>query len=183
LTATLAPKDEERFFRLTRLERYMVWVFRFRTTRCNLYYSVWGYDVVGEGQNPDAAFDRTVEKAIGLVRENAADGKIIIYRRTIEGVDRFAGRLTYPAFHNEIGPRKTQVLEEWVRKENLIVATNALGAGLNVPDIYAMIYAGIPRNIRDFTQESGRTGCDGELNYSIVIRPALEVEGGPEAAV
>ena len=64
---------------------------------------------------------------------------------------------------------KEAVIREWVRKSGAIVTTSALGVGMDIPDIRLIIHAGCPRSLRDFVQESGRGGRDGQTCKSIVI--------------
>jgi len=64
---------------------------------------------------------------------------------------------------------KEAVIQDWVKRSGAIVATSALGVGLDIPDIRLVIHAGCPRSLRDFVQESGRGGRDGQTCKSIVI--------------
>ena len=52
-----------------------------------------------------------------------------------------------------------------------MVVTNALGLGIDMPNIWAIIHVDGPRNMRDFRQESGRKGRDRQISYSIIIVP------------
>ncbi|KAE9565779.1 hypothetical protein CGMCC3_g18040 [Colletotrichum fructicola] len=88
------------------------------------------------------------------------------------------------AFHSSIGSTedKASRLEAWRRGDGadggVIVATNALGLGIDVPDVRLVVHAGMPRRLRDFVQESGRAGRDGQPSRSVVIcsRAAVEEE-------
>ena len=51
----------------------------------------------------------------------------------------------------------------------LIVATSMLGLGINILDIRVVIHVGVPRNIIDFGQESGRVGRDGEDSQLVIV--------------
>ena len=42
-----------------------------------------------------------------------------------------------------------------------MVATNAMGVGLDVPDVRGVVHAGAPHRLRDYAQESGREGVTG----------------------
>jgi superfamily II DNA helicase RecQ len=54
-------------------------------------------------------------------------------------------------------------------KSQLIAATNALGMGVDLPDIRVVIYAGQLRKLRDYAQESGRAGRDGQSSEAIIV--------------
>jgi ATP-dependent helicase YprA (DUF1998 family) len=52
----------------------------------------------------------------------------------------------------------------------VIVATNALGLGVQVPDIRVVIHVGRIWVLKDYAQESGRVDLDGERSEAIVVR-------------
>ena len=52
----------------------------------------------------------------------------------------------------------------------MLVATEALGLGLDAPRIRTVIHVGERRLLRDFAQESGRTSRDGAFGEAIILR-------------
>ncbi|KAI1285122.1 hypothetical protein F5Y03DRAFT_402212, partial [Xylaria venustula] len=64
---------------------------------------------------------------------------------------------------------KSDIFQRWLRTSGVMVATNALGAGIDIPDIRATIHAVAPRRMRDYAQESGRGGRDGKPSTSVVF--------------
>ena len=51
----------------------------------------------------------------------------------------------------------------------MVVATNALGLEIDISNIRAVIHVDVPRSMRDFGQESGRAGRNGQVSDSVVI--------------
>ena len=51
----------------------------------------------------------------------------------------------------------------------IVLATSALGMGVNFPDVHYVIHLGPARSIVDHVQQSGCAGCDGKQAYNVVI--------------
>lgn len=65
---------------------------------------------------------------------------------------------------------KDSSLDSWLDgEERLMVATGALGTGVDVPGIQLVVHVGRPRGIIDFVQEVGRAGRSGERVRSVVV--------------
>jgi len=84
------------------------------------------------------------------------------------------------AYFNKAGSReeKRRRMQAWMTTKRLIVATNALGLGINVPDVRLVIHVGLPYQVRAFAQESGRLGRDGKPGTSIIICKAIQGQSG-----
>ena len=54
-----------------------------------------------------------------------------------------------------------------------MVATNALGLGIDVPDIRVVMHVGRVHRLKDYGQESGRAGRDGQRSEAIIVMLAL----------
>jgi superfamily II DNA helicase RecQ len=50
-----------------------------------------------------------------------------------------------------------------------IVATSALGLGIDLANVQAVIHIKAPRNLLDYAQESGRAGQDGEISEAVIL--------------
>lgn len=62
-----------------------------------------------------------------------------------------------------------EVLEGWKHIGGWIVATGALGTGINIEGIIYVIHVDRPYGLTSFVQQSGRGGRNGEVSDSIII--------------
>lgn len=69
-------------------------------------------------------------------------------------------------------PNKAEILKNWT--SGLMVATGALGAGVNVQRILWVFHWGMPTGIIEFDQEGGRGGRGGEIVRSVIMLSASE---------
>jgi superfamily II DNA helicase RecQ len=71
---------------------------------------------------------------------------------------------------------KEAALAAWADgEERVIVATTALGTGVDVAGINTVIHLGRPHRIVDFAQEVGRAGrAEGEAAQSTIVLEASE---------
>ena len=160
LTATLPPEDEGRFFEMMAMSRPMIEMFRGGTSRANVRYRV---------IRRDGGDDEEIQQVVREVLERYPEGKVIIYSTSAKRAEALAEVLSCEAYFRPV-EEKRQVFERIVGREcRLVVATNALGLGIDIPDIRAVIHVDGPRSMRDFGQESGRAGRDGQVSESIVM--------------
>lgn len=164
LTATLPKSSENELFDHLKMNNSTFKIIRDATTRKNIAYSV---RTVSVGQSHMNELVRTIE-------EEFVEGKCIIYVRSIQLGDEVAKKIEVDFFHAQaIG--KAQMYRKWLEsdKSEIIVATNALGCGIDVPNIRCVIHFGSPKSLLDFAQESGRAGRDGCAAKSILINIPL----------
>lgn len=67
---------------------------------------------------------------------------------------------------------KDKRLSEWKsgnEESRVAVASKALGLGVDTGDTRAVVHAGMPRDLADYVQESGRAGRDGLPSEAIVL--------------
>ena len=103
-----------------------------------------------------AAEVRRVERA-------SANSKVVVYYRRVKQAKELAERLGCPVFHSKVdgAEGKARRLKGWAETGRLMVATNAMGVGLDVADIRGVIHAGAPGRLRDYGQESGSGSATG----------------------
>ena len=85
------------------------------------------------------------------------------------------------AYFREVGTeeKKREILQSLVKgKQQVFVATNALGLGIDAPHIRAVIHIGVRSRIADYAQESGRAGRDGQKSEAIILRGCWNKRNG-----
>ncbi|KAI2476310.1 ATP-dependent DNA helicase recQ [Pyrenophora tritici-repentis] len=165
LTATLPPSEEDELFQRMHFERRQVRIFRAPTARSNIAYRV----VRVEKERKRGEVEASV---LEMVRQKVAKyktGKIVVYGNSVPKVKGLAEKLKCHAYHHHaVG--KASMLEEFMGvKQRVIVATSALGMGVDVPDIRYIVHMDWPFSVLDYAQESGRDGRDGERSEAIMM--------------
>jgi ATP-dependent DNA helicase RecQ len=118
---------------------------------------------------------------------NPDDGRYVIYGGTRKGCERLADILLqqHPHLEHRVGTYHagmTKAEREFIQegfKQNrikVVIATNAFGMGIDVPDIRAVIHFGIPGSIEDYCQESGRAGRDGKDSDVILLNSPYSID-------
>lgn len=156
LTATLAVRDKGHFFQLTKIPENEFTIIQTRTTRHNIQYSVVAARSISDEEQRVSQLGAQLSQA-GTI------GRSIIYCQSIRRGTKLAAELGCRFYYSDAGTysEKRDMIQEWRTKGKVIVATNALGLGLDVGDVRTVVHAGAPRRLRDYCQESGRAGRDG----------------------
>jgi superfamily II DNA helicase RecQ len=171
LTATLPPSEEDELFRRMHVERDQVGLFRAETARTNV-----AYRVVRVGK---AAKKEVEDMVIRIVRQKLRKhrrGKIAVYGNSVEKVKALAKGLGCHIYHHKAVGKPSMLGEFAAGKKRVIVATSALGMGVDIPDIRCIIHIDWPFSVLDYAQESGRGGRAGERVDSVVLVQHGEVE-------
>ncbi|THV64024.1 hypothetical protein D6D28_10221 [Aureobasidium pullulans] len=163
LTATLPVSQELPFWRLLGLQRVPVRTIRADTTRHNLEY------IVSYVRSTDRTAE--IERWVQLIEA----GKTIIYCRRKQTVTIVAAQLGCAYYFSSYEDKKAS-LEEFVAAEKgIIVTTNALGLGIDIPDVRAVIHYDCPDSLVAYGQESGRAGRDDFWLQRYIGTPGQEV--------
>ncbi|CAM1501430.1 Fc.00g010580.m01.CDS01, partial [Cosmosporella sp. VM-42] len=176
LTATLAVRDQAHFFQAIGIDALHTQVFRGITTRRNI-----GYEVTQVASAAEEA--ETIVRYISSLQQEQPSIRIIVYcMRTIQATI-LADKLDCILFHSKVdrAEGKAQRLQQWIQKGGPIVSTNALGVGLDIPDVRYIFHLGLPFQLRDYIQESGRGGRDGLKSHSIIVT-SKDISAAPSDA-
>jgi superfamily II DNA helicase RecQ len=95
----------------------------------------------------------------------------VIYVRSYAAGEALQEEFGFP-FYKARCEEKAEVLAEWVNGSGSggwILATGALGTGVNIADIIYVVHIDRPYGLTSFMQQSGRGGRSGEVSDSIVV--------------
>jgi superfamily II DNA helicase RecQ len=101
--------------------------------------------------------------------------KGVVYCRSKKLCEKLADALDCPHYHAAVVDRAER-LRAWEKEGGLIMATSALGTGVDYPGIVYIMHVGMPWSMIDFAQESGRGGRAGEAVDSVILVEHGEVE-------
>ncbi|PQE05104.1 hypothetical protein CJF31_00006102 [Rutstroemia sp. NJR-2017a BVV2] len=95
---------------------------------------------------------------------------IIIYNSSIITIQEVSRILRYHIYYHDVGEA---AIKDKIRKTNrqVVVATNAFGLGIDRPDIRVVVHIGPIYQMRNYSQESRRTGRDGQRSEAIIMMP------------
>ena len=90
----------------------------------------------------------------------------------IINVPRLEGR-KIGMFHRSTDDEvKEHILEDFVKQDSvvrIIIATDAFGLGIDIPDIRVVIFFGAPRSLETLAQQFRRAGRDGEQAFCQIL--------------
>ena len=104
-------------------------------------------------------------------------GKFIVYCLRIDRAREVAEQIGCTVYYSAVDTAegKNGRVEAWRREGGVIVITNALGVGLDIPDVRGIIHTGLPYKLQDYIQESGRAGRDKQESKAVIIYGSRQV--------
>ncbi|KAJ6438049.1 recq family helicase [Purpureocillium lavendulum] len=170
LTGTLPPLCQREFGEAMQLQNPLY--IRASSHRTNVEYLV---QRVGNGRGVTEVIQRAKAR-LGLTTKGGA-GKGIVYCATHAKCQMLARQLKCHYYHGtpddadaHFFAQREEGFQAWLRGESpYIVATSALGTGIDVPGITHVIHFGAPYSIIDYAQEAGRAGRAGERVEAVIV--------------
>jgi superfamily II DNA helicase RecQ len=94
--------------------------------------------------------------------------KMVVYCRYKAECEELAEALGCNYFYSGSADN-ADVIKVWKEARGCVVATTALGTGVNYTGVALAVHVGMPYGLIDFAQESGRAGRGGEVVTSLIL--------------
>lgn len=173
-TATATPATEAQI--IDKLKMQSPFVYRGSVTRANVRLSVIEIGRDLGGRKDAAVIEQRKREEIRhlLKKQMKKSGKVIIYCNTVKRVKQLAKHLKKKGFPVDsfygACEKKAERLQRFASGDvRVMVATNAFGLGVNIPDIRLVIHHSPSIGLDEYVQEAGRAGRDGESAKAVLL--------------
>ncbi|XP_078665954.1 uncharacterized protein LOC144908266 [Branchiostoma floridae x Branchiostoma belcheri] len=103
------------------------------------------------------------------------------YNLDLEQTRSYKNRYVAMFHRSTAETNKNFVLDQFTKTDSVVritIAYVAFGMGIDVPDVFAVVHWGAPRNVEGFYQESGRGGRDGRPAHSVILHQSRALAKG-----
>ncbi|KAG8924203.1 hypothetical protein FRC02_010595 [Tulasnella sp. 418] len=164
LSGTVSPKHERSLLDMLGISNVLT--IRTSTARPELRYSV--CQASGETSQDRELKAKYIAKLLVDTKFSGERG-VVFCRYTMTCVE-LATMLQAPYYHAKMPENeKVESLQRWLSSPGPLIATKAIGVGVDFPSVRYTIHCGTPSDLVSFAQESGRGGRDGNVADSVVI--------------
>ena len=136
LTATLPPTEEDELYRRMHYERGQVKMLRQPTTRTNVAYQTIKISRSVKKKDVKSIVVKVVRQRMRKYRT----GRLIVYSNSKLKVKALAEQLDCHAYHADAVGKSSMLADFIAGKQRVIVATSALGIGVDIPDVQCIIH-------------------------------------------
>ena len=158
LTATLMVQLEDVL--KERLSIPNAVIFRRSTARRTIRYQV----IDSKNEPPSVVAARFIQQLPALKDKQRG----VVYVRSY-GTGKVMSEALQCPFYKAKADDKSEILQAWMQSGGWIVATGALGTGINIEGIMHVVHVDRPYGLTSFVQQSGRGGRNGEVSESIIV--------------
>lgn len=177
LTATLAPKHAITFINNAGLEPNTK-IIRMTTDRSNLAAYVLK-PTSKDNISANNMFYNLISNVVHHLEQKAkwgCNGLAVIFDTSISKVTAISTHFDIPLYHSKLSEEEKLLnLRKWRSGDHqTIVATSALGTGIDYPNIRFVVFNGAAHGLYDYVQSAGRAGRDGEVSFIVTISDRLQ---------
>ena len=114
-------------------------------------------------------------KTVQILKKYAGTSIIYVRNRkaTLE-ISKYLNNIgiTSGYYHGGLSPKeKDTQFERWTANENqVMVATNAFGMGIDKANVQTVIHHNLPESLESYYQEAGRAGRNNDKAYAVILR-------------
>jgi superfamily II DNA helicase RecQ len=98
---------------------------------------------------------------------------VIVYYWKVEQAKRLVVVLGCSVYYRTVGDQKKKkgILRRLIgQTEQVFTAMNALGVGIDALTIRVVIHVGVLKELKQYSQDSGRAGRDGQASEAIIMQ-------------